>query len=318
MRFLVYGAGALGQALGCMLACDGHRVDFVLRQRFVEAIHSTGLRVSGIFGEFICPPENCAVFTALAQTAGKYDYILLTTKSYDTAVSAEQLARLSGIEGTTLVSLQNGCGNLEEILKRFAPERVVGGRVISGFEISRPGQVVITVSADAIHVGDALPWQTISARARQLAESFNSAGHPCLAVADIHTSLYAKLLYNCALNPLGAILGVHYGRLAEQKSTRDIMDAVIDETFAVIKANGGTTPWPDAAGYREVFYRELIPATAGHRPSMLQDLESKKPTEVEALVGYVSRTGRQHGIGTPVCDTLAALVRYREGLSDVS
>ncbi len=129
---------------------------------------------------------------------------------------------------------------------------------------------------------------------------------------DIHQSLFAKLLYNCALNPLGAILGVNYGKLSEHAETREIMNNVIDETFQVIRAIGGTLPWNNATQFKKLFYEELIPATYDHRPSMLQDLENNKPTEVEALVGYVSSTGREHGVATPCCSQLASLVRYRQ------
>ena len=75
---------------------------------------------------------------------------------------------------------------------------------------------------------------------------------------------------------------------------------------------GGTTPWPDATSYRQVFYGQLVPATYNHRPSMLQDLENNKPTEVEAMVGYVAAQGRKYGVATPCCEVLAALVRFKE------
>jgi 2-dehydropantoate 2-reductase len=210
-----------------------------------------------------------------------------------------------------VVSLQNGCGNLEKLAERLGRERSLAGRVITGFEIERPGVVRITVSADAIHVGGCVRG-TIPAAAKRLADALSHAGLPSIAVADIYQSLFAKLLYNCALNPLGALLGVPYGALGESAETRMLMDQVIEETFAVINAMGGTTPWPDAASYGRVFYGQLIPATSNHRASMLQDLDHNKPTEVEAMVGYVAAQGRKFGVPTPCCDFLAALVRFKE------
>ena len=158
---------------------------------------------------------------------------------------------------------------------------------------------------------------SVPTAARRLAEALDSAGLPSVAVNDIYQSLYAKLLYNCALNPLGAILGVHYGALGESEETRRIMDQVIKETFAVIDAMGGGTPWANAAAYRKVFYSTLIPATFNHRASMLQDLENNKPTEVESMVGYVAAQGKKYGVPTPASDFLAALVRFKQeqGLS---
>jgi 2-dehydropantoate 2-reductase len=311
MYFLIYGAGALGQAIGAMLAADGHKVDLVLRPRFVEALQTSGLAVTGIFGDHSVPPGQIGLLTSLRGRNGReYDALLLTTKTYDTDKAIYEIATLHECY-CPVVSLQNGCGNLEKLAERLGRERSLAGRVITGFEIERPGLVRITVSADAIHVGGCVRG-TIPAAAKRLAEALTHAGLPSIAVPDIYQSLFAKLLYNCALNPLGAILGVPYGALGESDETRMLMDAVIEETFAVINAMGGTTPWPDAASYRKVFYGQLIPATYNHRASMLQDLDHNKPTEVEAMVGYVATQGRKYGVATPCCDFLAALVRFKE------
>lgn len=311
MRFLVYGAGALGQAVGCMLAAQGgHQVDFILRERFIDSITANGLKVTGILGEFCAPLQNCAFLPTVDRAQGVYDYVLITTKAYDTATAVRDIASL-GDRAVRVVSMQNGCGNVELVEQQFGPEKSLGARVITGFEIVQPGVITITVTADAIHVGASRRGE-VPDSAKELAAMIASAGHPALAVADIHQSLFAKLLYNCSLNPLGAILGVHYGALVEQAETRELMNRVIDETFAVIRALGGTTPWPDADAYRQVFYDKLVPATYNHRPSMLQDLENGKRTEVDALVGYVSRQGKRHGISTGTCDVLAALMKFKE------
>lgn len=309
MKILVYGAGALGQALGCMLAADGHQVDLILRQRFIGVLREKGLRVSGIFGAY-GPVGEIGLLPDVSHVEKNYDYALVTTKTYDTAQAVQDLG---GIEEriATIVSMQNGCGNIEQLEQRFGSERVLGARVITGFEISEPGAVEITVSADAIHVGGSRPGE-IPRSAEVLAEVISSAGHECIAVSDIHQSLFAKLLYNCSLNPLGAILGVHYGALVEREETRTIIDAVISETFSVIAAIGGKTPWRSADEYRDLFYSTLIPATYNHRPSMLQDLENNKPTEVDGLVGYVSAMGAKHKVPTPTCDLLASLVRFKQ------
>jgi len=311
MRILIYGAGALGQAIGCMLAADGHRVCLVLRPRYADVISSEGLEVTGIFGEYKVKGDQLELYTSLKGRNGNgYDMILITTKTYDTD---KAIADILGMYQCycPVVSLQNGCGNLEKLEERLGRERSLAGRVITGFEIDQPGRVKITVSADAVHIGGCVRGSVPTA-ARRLAEALDQAGLPSVAVDDVYQSLYAKLLYNCALNPLGAILGVHYGALGESEETKRIMDQVIKETFAVIDAMGGRTPWLNAAAYRKVFYSTLIPATFNHRASMLQDLENNKPTEVEAMVGYVAAQGKKYGVPTPASDFLASLVRFKQ------
>lgn len=311
MRLLIYGAGALGQAIGCMLAAQGHEVHLLLRERFKKVIEQNGLSVSGIFGEYHVRGEQLGLHKELADIDGSdLEYVLLTTKAYDTASSVEDIATLKNFTGM-VVSMQNGCGNVEQVEQAIGPERTLGSRVITGFEIECPGTVRITVSADDVHIG-ASQKGPIPTAAIELAAAIDQAGLPCSCVEDIHKDLFAKLLYNCALNPLGAVLGVHYGALSEHEESRAIINRVIEETFAVIKAMGKETLWGDAQEYQKVFYDRLVPMTYDHRPSMLQDIEQHKPTEVEALVGYVASKGEQHGIATPTCATLAGLVRFKE------
>jgi 2-dehydropantoate 2-reductase len=104
---------------------------------------------------------------------------------------------------------------------------------------------------------------------------------------------------------------VPYGWLPEDPDTRAIMDEVIDEAFAVSRACGVALAWATAMEYRQVFYGRLVPSTADHRSSMLQDLERARPTEIEAINGYVVRQGAARGVPAPVNATLARLVRAR-------
>jgi len=123
--------------------------------------------------------------------------------------------------------------------------------------------------------------------------------------------LWAKVFYNAALNPLGALLGVHYGALRQQADSRALMDAVIDEAFAVARAEGVALPWPTADAYRKEFYERLVPVTFGHRSSMLQDLERGRQTEIDAINGAVWHRALAHGIPAPVNEMLTRLVRLR-------
>ncbi len=312
MRILVYGAGALGQAVGGMLAADGHTVDMVLRERHRAAIDADGLTVAGIYGEYRCAPGRMGVYTSVEEIGEReWEYVLLTTKSYDTVEAAARLRSLPE-QTFTIVSMQNGCGNLEILAERFGTERSLAARVITGFEIERPGRVRITVSADSIHIGGCEEG-VIPGRATILAEAIHHAGLPCAASPHITRDLLAKLLYNSALNPLGAALGVHYGALGDDPHSRDIMNRVIREVFAVIRGKGARTHWETPEEYTEFFYSQQVPATWHHRSSMLQDLEARKRTEIESLTGYISAEGRAHGVPTPVCDTLSDIIRFLEG-----
>jgi 2-dehydropantoate 2-reductase len=109
---------------------------------------------------------------------------------------------------------------------------------------------------------------------------------------------------------------VHYGALPEKDESRTVMDAAIDEAFAVARAEGVDLPWGDAAAYREEFYGRLVPSTYHHRSSMLQDIERGRRTEVDAINGEVWRRGALHGIRTPTNETLTRLIHMVESRNE--
>ena len=311
MRILIFGAGAVGQAVGCMLASDNHNVDLILRERFAEKIKTDGLTVTGIFGDYHVEASKLRAYTSAEDISReKYDYVLFTTKSYDTKTAVKNLIKLHD-QSFFAVSMQNGCGNLEMVVEQFGVERSLGARVITGFELEGPGMVKITVTADDIHIGGYREGE-IPESASTIAEAINNAGLPCVSTPFVKRDLLAKLLYNCALNPLGAILGIHYGALGDDPESRAIMNKVIYEVFSVIEAMRAKTHWDNPDEYISYFYEKQVPATYNHRSSMLQDIENSKRTEVGALTGYVSAQGRLHNVPTPVCDTLSELVRFKE------
>jgi 2-dehydropantoate 2-reductase len=120
------------------------------------------------------------------------------------------------------------------------------------------------------------------------------------------------MLFNCALNGLGAIFGVTYGTLGKNPHSRAIMEAVVTEIFDVIHAAGYTTHWPDAEDYLARFYADEVRLTARHYPSTLQDLRAGKRTEIDALNGAVVRLGITHGVAAPVNAAVYHMIKFLE------
>jgi len=314
-RVLIAGAGALGSVFGGFLRLAGDDVTLLGRAEHLDTIGSHGLVVDGLWGEHRATRFERT--TDAGALAGAFDAVLITVKAFDTAAVVERVGAYVAPDGV-MVSLQNGLGNVESVVERVGARRAIGGRVIFGAEILRPGAVRVTVFAEPVLLG-AWPTDVAGAvysppaqeRARFWAERFDRAGIPTRFSADVHADLWGKVLYNAALNPLGALLGVHYGALMENSETRAVMDRVIDEAHAVALAEGARLPWATAAEYREVFYQRLVPATYHHRSSMLQDVERGRRTEVDAINGAVWKRGAARGMVTPVNEVLTRLVNAR-------
>jgi 2-dehydropantoate 2-reductase len=145
-----------------------------------------------------------------------------------------------------------------------------------------------------------------------LAASIAIGDIPCQTTDTIEKDLWAKMLFNCTLNPLGTILDVPYGALAGHDSTRDLMDRIVEEIFRVLQATGYKTHWTEPTGFLEVFYGRLIPDTALHRSSTLQDIRLGKRTEIEALNGAVIRLAQRHGLDVPCNLAVYHLIRFME------
>jgi len=310
----IVGAGAVGLALGSCLLESGWHVAFVLREGAgPHALERDGLHRSGLFGETHAPASSFGVLRgAAALREGKWDFVLVCTKTTACReVACAFGASLAHRPGAPPVVLcQNGWGSAEIFAEWMPREQVYNARVITGFRRSAPNAVEVTVHADAIRLGSL--FGADPNRLAPLADAIRLGGIPCEVSPHIARDLWAKLLYNGLLNPLGALVGVPYGALGERAETRAIMAAAAREIFAVMEAAGWSTHWPSAQAYLDSFYGELLPATAGHESSMLQDLRAGRATEIEGLCGEVARLGVRHGVATPVCEALTCLVHAAE------
>jgi 2-dehydropantoate 2-reductase len=309
---LVVGAGAVGIGLATALLAAGERVVFLARSETADALRSRGCGRVGIFGDVSFPPHAFSVVEAPAELRGNPTTVLVATKSFASRDVAGALAQSAQIaeSDAPIVLAQNGLGNAEVFCERFAERRVWNACVITGFRRLAPQRVEVTVHAEPILLGSLFSEDPEPLAA--LAQAITRGGIPVKTAAAIGPALWAKALYNCALNPLGAILGVPYGELARSDATRRLMDGVVREIFAVMRACGVTTHWPDADAYRSHFYEVLLPPTAEHESSMLQDVRARRRTEIDALCGEVATRGSRVGVATPVNEALAQLIRALE------
>jgi 2-dehydropantoate 2-reductase len=311
MRVLIYGAGSVGLGLVSCLLKSQAEVCIIARADTVAALRQSGLVRTGIFGSFHAGPETFAAYESLNEfVSSAFDFILVCTKSFDSAAAAEDLSqhcRLLGAQ-TKIVLCQNGWGNAEKFIFLFPKDRIYSARVITGFARRKPNEVEITVHADAIHIGSLFGCNLEPVG--PLANSIAEGGIPAITVPDIEKDLWAKMLYNCALNPLGAILDVPYGDLAQNPFTKDLMNHIVEEVFAVMTAAGFHTHWRSADGFLKVFYDKLVPATAGHKSSTLQDIAAGKKTEIDALTGAVLALADKFNIDVPYNRAVYSLVKF--------
>ncbi len=324
MKVLVLGAGAVGLTVAAKLSkiCDVHAV---CREQHAALIRNEGFRMTGIWGEgrftFSCGES--------APEESKFDYVVITAKSIDTASICEQFAGL--LADSEVASLQNGIGN-EEIIAQYA-RRVIGGTIITGFEWRVTAEVRVTVSSypeDREAVEGFLAELRVTVEAGPirlgrfpdgldpavltLVDLFGQAGMRAEGSEHIRADIWSKTLYNCALNPIGAIAEVPYGELAHPAAWR-IIEGIVREAFEVVHAEGVHLPWSDADAYLHYLRTYQLPATASHHSSMLQDIQRGRRTEIEFLNGAVAARARGRKMDAPVNAVIADLIRFKETVS---
>jgi 2-dehydropantoate 2-reductase len=135
------------------------------------------------------------------------------------------------------------------------------------------------------------------------------------ASSHIRGDLWAKTLYNSALNPLGALMNVPYGNLLDQ-AVWGVIENVIREAYAVMVAEDVRVPWPTAEDYLAHLRGTQIPNTAKHHASMLQDILHGNATEIDFMNGAIAARAKKHGLSAPYNDCITRLVHFKETLSE--
>lgn len=309
---LIIGAGAVGVAMAASLASEGMEVAVLSASQTADAIEKNGVKRCGIFSEITIPAGVVKVYRTYEEIKTGFNYVIISSKTMANAEIAAKLAANRDIiaENGKIVIFQNGWGNNDEYLKYFDKSEIYNARIITGFQRVTPENSKVTVHTAPILLGSL--YGADNEVMAPLANAINLSGIPSEVSADIGKALWAKMLFNTTLNPLGAILNVSYGELSESEHARMIMDSIIEETYAVLAAEKYETFWKTADEYKEVFYGKLVPDTYKHRSSTLQDIEKKQKTEIDTLNGCIIRLANKNGIDVPTHNMIYKLIKAIE------
>jgi len=319
MNILIIGTGAIGVALGATMISQGANVSFLAREETAKAIRENGIKRIGLFEHYEFSPEQYKVYTTYKEIPkNEFDFILISSKTISNEDISQNLNENRKIlkDNAKLIIFQNGFGNDEPYLRFFTKEQVYCARVITGF--IRPKRYIseITVHTAPILIGSLQKDDNNNTISSQpvaiISKMINDSGIPSETTEELEKYLWAKMLYNCTLNPLSAILGVNYGKLTENDYSLNIMNNIIEEIFKVINASGYHTMWNTAKEYQDIFYSKLVPDTYNHRSSTLQDIQKRQKTEIDNLTGKVIKLGEMHNVDVPVNKTIYNIIKTIE------
>jgi 2-dehydropantoate 2-reductase len=298
MRICVVGCGAVGSLFAANLAAleDVEVWAFDLNRAHVDAIKQNGLQLTGA-GEVLAHPNATSDPAELPPC----DFGIVATKAMHaaSAIAATAHAFADGAVATVM----NGVGNEETLAAHV--ERVIRGTTFPAGKLLEPGIVQWDVKGDTTF-GPFEPHPIPLEAIEPLADACTRAGMPATAAVDARPGQWRKVIFNAATNPMGALTGLTHGRVCERPDLRALVSGLVDEGKAVAGAQGITLD----ADPEELIDHAARPDVAyGHKASMLQDVEARRPTEIDYLNGGIVRFGRELGVPTPLHDTITALIK---------
>jgi 2-dehydropantoate 2-reductase len=291
---LLVGTGALATLFAARLSEAGHSVSMLgTWKNGLHALQQNGARIVDADGNERAYKVHAT--DDLNDVSGA-KYALVLVKSWQTERAARQLKELLADDGLAL-TLQNGLGNRETLIRDLGPARVALGITTTGATLLGPGLVKMG--------GEGILSLEQNQALGPLEDALRSSNFNLQIVDNAQSLIWGKLVINAAINPLTALLRIPNGELLSRPLARKVMSALANEAASVARAERVHLPFSNPVSAAEDVARK----TAANHSSMFQDVRRGAPTEIDAICGAVTRRGVKHGIPTPYNRACWQLVR---------
>jgi 2-dehydropantoate 2-reductase len=299
-RVCIVGAGVIGSLFAGHLAqvCDVYVL--TRRREHADALNREGLRVSG-------KSERHARVTASVDPASlpEFDVGIVATKATGLRDAANALE--GRFPAATLMTVLNGLG-AEEIVREHGDWPIVSAvTFMSGTRHSDTHVEYILDTETWLGPYESTPFE----RVQEIADTIVAAGLQAEALPDLRPAQWSKLIFNAAVNPVAALTALpHDPHFAQEDDPADLghlVHGLVDEGKAVAAAAGielHDDPWE----------MNVLATRRGsaHYPSMLEDVDARRPTEIELITGSLVREAERHSVPVPLHRALHALVKGKE------
>jgi 2-dehydropantoate 2-reductase len=300
VKVCVVGAGSIGSLFAAHLATVTDVLVLTRRAEHAQALNDQGLRVSGRH-------DFMARVTAAADARDLPDFDLgiVATKTTGVEQAAESLG--GRFPEATVMTVQNGLG-AEEIVRAHGEWPLISGvTFMSGTKHSDTHVEYILDTPTWIGPYGETPYEQVEEVGRLLVDS----GLKAEALRDLLPAQWSKLIFNATVNGVAALTGLphdeHFAAEADVGDLGHLVHELVDEGKRVAAASGvelHDDPWE----------MNVLATRRGsaHYPSMLEDVEARRPTEVELINGTLVREAERHGVDAPLQTAVYRLVKARE------
>lgn len=240
------------------------------------------------------------------------DLLIFAVKNHHLPKAIEEAANHVG-ENTMIISFLNGISSEKEISNAFGAEKVLYSYVMRT-DATRIGDSTNYANLGFVPFGEVqnIPGQ-YTERVLALEEFFKKTGIKYNIPENMIRELWLKFMLNVGANQVTAILRCAYGAIRESKAVRGLLTEAMREAVAVAKAEKIDLDESDITKCIEI----LSSLTPTGKTSMLQDVEARRKTEVEAFGGTVCSLAKKHGIAVPINEAMVKFITALEETFDI-
>lgn len=303
MKVVIVGAGAMGSIYGGFLAEAGNEVYFLdVFKEHVDNINRDGLWIEGSSGNRYIKGIKA---TSDPEEVGVVDLAIVFVKSTITDIAINQNKSVIGPE-TTVLTLQNGLGNIEKLKTVVKESQIIAGTTSHGANLLGPGRVK-HAGHGATVIGEL--DGSVTERIKKIADVFQNAKLDPVSVSNnVMGLIWDKLLVNVGINPVTAITNLKNGEILDYPEILKLSVDAVEEAMKVADALGIRLETPDAVEH----FKDVSKVTGENTSSMLSDVLNKRKTEIDNINGAIVREGARLGIETPMNALLTRLVGIKE------
>jgi 2-dehydropantoate 2-reductase len=311
MTILVVGAGATGGYFGQRLARAGRDVTFLVRPRRAEALRARGLRVVGLGRDERVEPK----LVTAAEVDHPYDVVLLTVKATGLRQAIDDLAPAVGPH-TRIVPFLNGMAHMDELIRRFGAEAVLGGVVMVATQLNAEGDITQLTPLQSIEIG-ALPDGGAGGsgteakpddRLNEVAAQLSDAGFDFSVSDDILGAMWAKWVMIASVGAPTCLLRAPVGDIVAVPGGADLARAIVAEAASVAAAAGHPVPQRRL----DALAAQVTEPGSPLASSMYRDLNDGAATEVEQILGDLVDRAHRAELATPLLDLATLHLRVYE------
>ncbi|ACM18530.1 branched-chain 2-oxoacid (Si)-reductase, 2-oxopantoate 2-reductase family [Geotalea daltonii FRC-32] len=302
-KFAVIGAGPVGAIVAAFLAKGGYEVTLCdVVSSLLEPALNPGIIIEGVDS---LQARVTKVTTSVDDIVNDLpDVIFVTVKATAIPLIASALENFVG-EGRYVVSWQNGIDTELDLAQHLGRKSVMRAVVNYGCVPLSPAHVRIAFHHRPHFLQELDPDSRDAAIG--ICDALTNCGLETRHTDRITDMVWRKSVMNSCMNAICAVTGKTMIEIIIDPILFNLVDSLIKEGVAVARANEfvlGSDFYPYCVNY--------IKNAGNHKPSMLQDIEAGRRTEVDYINGKIVEYGAQAGMATPYNTMIRGLVKALE------